>query len=154
MTEVKTNLYRSVAKEDFPDGPIVNHVPVVGVLYPDFEAKSYRDSKGRLRERGADVTLHRDDGKLYVRKGGGTSLFDRPNVFGTARWHNFVIPEGTPVPSGLTVREQDFNTKLRATHHQIEATNMMEIDAFKGALDNLARAALVRSLALASGSSI
>jgi hypothetical protein len=60
---------------------------------------------------------------------------------------SFEIPEGTVVPASLVVRETGYNQRFKANHYQIEcAAKSMPIDAFKGALDNLARNAIARSV--------
>jgi hypothetical protein len=68
-------------------------------------------------------------------------------VFKGKSWLSFEIPEGTVVPASLVVRETGYNQRFKANHYQIEcAAKSMPIDAFKGALDNLARNAIARSV--------
>jgi hypothetical protein len=76
---------------------------------------------------------------------GGTSLFDKADVFGTKYWCCFSIPEGTVLPECLVVSGPVFNQKFAANHYQIEARTRIRIDSFKAALDNLARNAVVRA---------
>ncbi len=48
------------------------------------------------------------------------------------------------------MRDTGFNKRFQATHYQIEsAAKTMRMDSYKGALDNLARNALVRAMAAA-----
>jgi hypothetical protein len=144
MSSVEVDLYRSLRNEHYPDGTVINEKPAAAVLYPDFEPRLLPSGKRRA----ADVEVTPD--KNRVKAGGGTSLFDRPNVFKSKGWVMFEIPAGTVVPDSLVVRPTGYNTTLRATHYQIESrAELMQIDAFKGALDNLARNAVSRSIEMA-----
>lgn len=60
------------------------------------------------------------------------------------------LPGGTDIPESLKLAGPDWNEQRQANHYQIECkARNMRLDAFKGALDNLARNAIVRSIALA-----
>jgi hypothetical protein len=86
-----------------------------------------------------------------VRNDGGTSLFDKPDVLpgGARNWHSFKIPKDTVIPQSLTVRFTGHNRTFGADHWQIESkAGTMAMDAMKGALDNLARNAIVRLVEL------
>ena len=154
MTEMtgKTtlNLYRSIHKTTpgYDAGPIVDGLAVTGVLYPDFEAR--RISKTRVRA--ADLsTFDGEAGVKMVRNDGGTSLFDKPNVLpgGVDNWHSFKLPTDTVIPPSLKMRLTGYNKTFDADHYQIESVaGTMAMDAMKGALDNLARNAIVRLIAL------
>lgn len=138
------NLYRSVRAEQFPNGTVLDNKPAPGVLFPDFEPRTL--PSGDLRE--ADVTLSED--KVWVMAEGGTSLFDRPNVFPGNAWSSFAIPEGTIVPESLVVRFTGHNKRFKADHYQIESrARMMRTDDYKMALEHFARNAVVRSIELA-----
>ena len=140
------DLFRSINKstEGYDNGPIVDGKAVQGVLYPDFEPREL--SKGRTRA--ADVqTFTGTNGIAMVRSGGGTSLFDKAYVLpgGAKYWHSFKIPKDTVIPDSLVVRFTGSNPKFNADHYQIESkAGSMTIEAMKGALDNLARNAIVR----------
>lgn len=41
----KVNLYRSVRIEQFPEGTVLNDQPALGLLYPDFEARTLQVEK-------------------------------------------------------------------------------------------------------------
>ncbi len=89
-------------------------------------------------------------GQEWVKSAGGTSLFDVKGVFKGKSWLSFEIPEGTAIPRSLVIRETGYNERFKANHYQIEcAAKSMRVDAFKGALDNLARNALARKVELA-----
>lgn len=147
MAKTDRALWRSVRSEQFPDGTTIDSAPAPGVLFPDFYARTLSD--GTTRQ--PDVTMFRDRlGQEWVRSAGGTSLFDVKNVFKGKSWLSFEIPEGTLVPDSLIVRETGYNQRFKANHYQIEcAGKSMRVDAFKGALDNLARNAIARSVELA-----
>jgi hypothetical protein len=149
MATTDIDLYRSVRKEDFPEGVVVDGHAVTGVLYPTFEPTTYQTVvRGNVetRTRRADVTPYPYNGQPVVDPGGGTSLFNKANVFGTKYWWNFKIPAGTVVPASLRIRFTGHNDTYKADHYQIEAAaHRMAVVAFKGALDNLARNAIVRS---------
>lgn len=144
MANTDKALWRSVRKEDFPDGTVTGSDPAPGVLYPDFYARMLPNGSTRQ----ADVALYRDgSGQEWVKSAGGTSLFDVKGVFKGKSWLSFEIPEGTLIPDSLIVRETGYNTRYKANHYQIEcAAKSMRVDAFKGALDNLARNAIARAV--------
>lgn len=148
MSKTEVALFRSVRHEVFPDGTIVDNMPAPGVLYPDFEERTLPD--GNIRE--ADVIYPNPKNRTIIATGGGTSLFDRPNVFSEKNgWLSFPIPEGTIVPDSLFIRNTGYNRSRKATHYQIECrAATMQVDAYKGALDNLARNAVVRSIELST----
>jgi Tse2 ADP-ribosyltransferase toxins len=149
MAETALDLYRSIHKTTagYDNGPIVDGKAVTGVLYPDFVARDL--GKGKIRA--ADVTLSPGkDGADEVQPKGGTSLFDKPHVLpgGSKNWHSFRIPVGTDIPASLIVRFTGPNKAFKSDHYQIECLNPMTVDAMKGALDNFARSAIVRLVAL------
>jgi hypothetical protein len=154
MTEMtgKTtlHLYRSIHRSTpgYDNGPIVESVAVAGVLHPDFERRQI----GKNKFRRADLSsFDAPDGTRMVRNDGGTSLFDKPHVLpgGTATWHNFTIPNDTVIPLSLKVRFTGYNEDFKSDHYQIESVaGTMARDAMKGALDNFARNAIVRQIAL------
>ncbi len=146
MSQTDTDLFRSLRIENFPDGIFKDDEPMPGVLYPDFYERRVGE---KIRK--ADVKIDVDkNGVEWVSSGGGTSLFDKPNVFKSVGWLCFPIPIGTPVPESLIVVKQEFNKLFKATHYQIESrAKLMTKDAMQGALDNFARAALARSVELA-----
>lgn len=148
MSKTDVYLYRSVRAEMFPQGTIIDDKPADGVLYPDFEARTLPNGKRRP----ADIAYANAD-RTIICAGGGTSLFDRKGVFTSNGWLGFPIPDGTIVPESLAIRFTNFNKSFNANHYQIESRNdQMPLDSYKGALDNLARNAVVRFIALSRGS--
>ncbi len=146
MTDV--NLFRSVRNEQFPNGTIIESQPAPEILYPDFVDKELPN--GKIRD--ADIKSFKgEDGERWVVAGGGTSLFDRENVFTSKGWLSFTIPNGTVIPESLIIRWTDYNKRFTANHYQIESkARTMRMDAFKGALDNLARNAIAKAVELAN----
>jgi hypothetical protein len=143
MASTEIPLYRSVRKDEFGSGVIVEGHAVSGVLYPLMQKKTIIGPDGKERTRDPDVYPYKRDGQLFVDPGGGTSLFDKNKVFGTKHWWYFTLPQGTTVPASLRIRYTGHNDRYDAEHYQIEAaTRQMPVDAFKGALDNLARNAV------------
>lgn len=147
MTKIEVDLFRAVRIEQFPDGTIIDGLPALGVLYPQFEPRALPN--GGRHEPDIQSSVG-PDGAMWVRSKGGTSLFDREKVFPGNKWLSFAITAGTIVPEGLIIRRTDFNKKYQANHYQIESlAGMMRMDAYMGALDNLARNAIVRAVAVA-----
>lgn len=154
MPTTETDLYRAIIDGTFAGDLVVDGEPVAGVLHPRFEETTYFDRNNIERTSRADVTvLPRATGDL-VDTGGGTSLHDVEGWFGHSGWRYFQIPGGTEYPANLHIRKGKRPTsnrsgKLTGTHYQIEPLNRMTVSAYKGALDNLARNAVVRQVALA-----
>jgi hypothetical protein len=161
MTTTDTALYRSLHKDEWPDDKdlIVDNVPAIGILYPDFEEKviirkDKRTGEDKRTVRAPDVQLGYDSKtrETMVKSGGGTSLWDKANVLRGPWWRSFTIPSGTIVPDSLVVRKTHYDKEKDATHYQIEVRmGEMAITGYKGALDNLARNAVVRAIELSKG---
>jgi len=158
MPITENDLYRAIINGSM-DGPfVVDQKPVAGLLYPRFEDSSYIDAKGVEQTSRADVKYlpNPDTGVSEVQPKGGTSMFDVSGWFGTGNWRYFHVPEGTQyheslfIKRGKSVRTNRSGT-LKGRHYQIEPKLPMTVDAFKGALDNFARAAVVKQLANAAG---
>ncbi|KQQ97212.1 hypothetical protein [Massilia sp. Leaf139] len=156
MPTTKTDLFRAM-KTGQSDGEFhIEGVARDGLLYPRFEATEYYDADKVKRVSQADIDIKRNDvsGELEVQTKGGTSLHDKSGWFGHDDWRYFQIPNGTDYPEGIVLHKgkgakQNRARTVRATHYQIEPKIPMTVDAFKGALDTFARAAVVRSIALA-----
>ena len=154
MPTTNTDLYRAVINGSFEgDELIKDGKPVTGVLYPRFEDTTYIDYQGKEQTSFADVTVIGSD----VDKGGGTSMFDVEGWFGFSNWKYFHVPNGTEYPDGLFIKRgssvrTNKSGKLRGRHYQIEPKNRMTVEAYKGALDNFARNAVVRAVNLSKTS--
>ncbi len=141
-------MWRSVRKEDYPDGTVIEGKAIIGVLYPSFEKKLITSGKKKGSYRNADITPIDDGGIKYVNPNGGTSLFGRPDVFGVQYWVCFKIPQGTIIPHSLIIKGPEYNIGFEADHYQIEPRTRMLLDHFKAELDALARNALAREYEL------
>lgn len=150
MIKTHVNLFRSIRIEQFPGGPIIDGEAAPEILYPDFEERQL--ATGDLRK--PDIqSFHDDKGIRWVKAHGGTSLFDRAGVFKSKVWLSFEIPNGTMIPDSLIIVFTGHNKKFNANHYQIEPkARTMRMDAYKGALDNLARNAIARAVELAKTS--
>lgn len=141
MAESPVDLWRALHSDDFPDGPVVNDEPLEGILWPLFERKQIGANKdGSPRYREPDVNTAAG----LVQTGGGTSLFDKKGVFRGKSWSYFHIPKGTVVDPNLVFKGPDYNKRFSANHYQLEPCQPMFPNVLKGALDNLARAALAK----------
>ena len=92
--------------------PEESHSPV---LYPLL--KSYLLANGNTRE--PDIDTYSKGGTTWVKANGkGVSLFD---VLGVphSKWNYYKIPAGTPIPHGLVVVKDKFNSKHKATHYSM-----------------------------------
>ncbi|REL26175.1 hypothetical protein DXX93_05985 [Thalassotalea euphylliae] len=104
----------------------------------------------------ADVNLERsaDDAPWYVLTDGGTSMHDVPGWFGYTTWNYFHVPKGTQYCAETLFIKRDKKRKwnrhktAQGRHYTIRPKIRMRLDAYFGALDNLARAAIVRSIEL------
>lgn len=142
------NLYRSIFFDNYPqdvssylapDEELANSEEIAPILHPTWE------HSGR---RGPDI-VPKNDG-MYHPDTGGTSTFDRANVLRRAEG-DFLIPEGTPIPPDLKIRNDGWNKRLKANHHTIMPSKPMRKDYLKAQLDNLARSAIVKQCERARG---
>lgn len=154
MATTGTDLFRAIGNADFKGAFHVDGVAVDGLLYPRFKDTPYVDHQGVRKTSKADVFLEKnaETGELEVQPGRGTSLHDVEGWFGHAHWRYFQIPEGTEYSEALHLhkskKQQRNNRNMQGWHYQIEPKNPMTADALKGALDNFARNAIVRSIEL------
>jgi hypothetical protein len=131
-----------------------------GSLYPDYEG--FQRADGSIRP--PDVTTFTAGGvtwvrgvnerdsqnKPYISWKEGVSVSGSPGCFGYGSWFYFLLPEGTAIPGSLDVKHTP-STKDQ-THHSIRCRNSMTIDAYQGALDTLARAAIAKAVERARNS--
>jgi hypothetical protein len=145
MAKTTTELYRSVMDERFTI--TLNIYPGDGVLDPRWQQTTYIDRKGLTRTSQADVVVVGDD----VEAGGGTSLHDVPGWYSAP---DFWIPIGTDysdvdihIRADKKQSTSPYNRKLIGTHYQLEPKFKMPVLSFQGALNNMARAAIVQQIA-------
>jgi len=156
MSTTTVRLFRGVRKDAFADGVVVDDKPATGILYPSFESRVFERARADggvdRRIRPADTRPFAVDDVMMVAAFKGTSLLDRQRAFGSAHWRYFTIPAGTEVPGSILVRHTGRLEAYAAEHYQIEpAMGRMRLDAYRGALDNLARSAVVRFIAESGG---
>jgi hypothetical protein len=152
MALTGTDLYRSVMGNTFKSIKIGVY-PGDGVLDPRWEPTEYYSKKlNRMVVSKADVEVEMGKDGPEVKTGGGTSLHDVPGWFPSKE---FWIPEGTIYSDEIFIRKDEnlktslHNPKIKGHHYQLEPRTRMSVLAFKGALDNMARAAIVRQIELA-----
>jgi hypothetical protein len=149
MAKTVTNLYRSVMDKRFTIEAC--EYPGDGVLDPRWAQTTYIDKKGVTRTSQADVVVIGDE----VEAGGGTSLHNVPSWFSAP---DFWIPEGTDysdvdihISRDSKETTSPYNRQLKGTHFQLEPKYRMPVASFQGALNNMARAAVVQQIAQSKG---
>lgn len=87
--------------------------------------KPFTTSTGRVRS--PDVVRKEIDGVGYVipKMKTGVSLFAGPADFNKPGEH-YVIPQGTPIPPGLVITEDNLNPKFKYVHYSIGPAQMMQ----------------------------
>lgn len=162
MVEIAWNLYRAI-HHDAPESGKLDSLAAgqpgataEGLLDARIQGDVMSGSDGRQFVEGADVTLERsgDDRPWYVLSDGGTSMHDVPGWFGYSQWSYFSVPQGTEYCAATLCIKRDAKKKWNRTktvsgrHYTIRPKSRMTLDAYFGALDNLARAAVARSVEL------
>jgi hypothetical protein len=148
MAETRSNLFRAVRNGTFSGELINDGAPVGGLLYPSFIDRDVRDSLGQVQKSRAEVAVEVGDKGPEVSAGGSISVHDQPGWFGNANWRYFQIPQGTAIPESLVITiagDAKWNSahSTMARRSQIETRTRMTLEAMMGALDNLARSAVV-----------
>lgn len=145
MAKTTTHPYRSVMDERFTIS--IGMYPGDGVLDPRWQQTTYIDRKGLTRTSQADVVVVGDE----VEAGGGTFLHDVPGWYSAP---DFWIREGTEysdvdihIRADKKQTTSPYNRKLSGTHYQLEPKFKMPVLSFQGALNNMARAAIVQQIA-------
>jgi hypothetical protein len=156
MAETDTNLYRSLTGDvgkRFKNIQITVY-PGDGVLYPRWEdTQRFSRQRNQVITDQADLTVVAGKDGLEVEPDGGTSLHD---VAGWFPNKDFWIPKGTEycaeeiyIRKDPRLKVSQYNQKIAGHHFQLEPKTRMTVAAFKGALDNMARAAVVKQCELA-----
>lgn len=163
MANISVDLYRSCKSSGWSGKTAAKKEEVFsatygkGSLYPDYEGftrkdgsvrapdiTTFTDDRGTVWVRGVE---DRDDrGRAFISSKEGVSVSATRGGFGYKGWFYFLLPEGTPVPDSLDVRHTP--SRNDSGHYSIRCRNLMRRDAYEGALDNLARAALARAVEL------
>jgi hypothetical protein len=152
MATTNTHLYRSFMGNSFKN-ITVGLYPGDGVLDPRWESTTYFSKKhGKNVISPADVDIVTGKDGPEVLTGGGTSLHD---VSGWFPCKEFWIPTGTTYSDEIYIRRDDklktstSNPKVKGYHYQLEPRTRRTVLAFRGELNNMARAAVVRQCELA-----
>lgn len=153
MAKTSTDLDRSVMGNAFRKIELCVY-PGDGVLDPRWETTSYlHKASGKWKTSPADVDVVPGTDGPEVKTGGGTSLHD---VSGWFPSKEFWIPEGTEYSTEILIKKDPgkktspVNSQLSGYHYQLEPRTQMTVLAFKGYLNNMARAAVVRQCELAN----
>lgn len=153
MAKTVCNLYRSVMDKSFKNIKVCVY-PGDGVLDPRWEPTQYYSKKLSrmvISNADVDVVLGKDNPDV-LSNGKGTSLHDVPKWFPNI---DFFIPEGTEYSDEILIRKDakqkisSYNPNLKGFHYQLEPRTRMTVLTFKGYLNNMARAAVVRQCELA-----
>jgi len=152
MATTDIDLFRSVMGNSFKKIK-VGLYPGDGVLDPRWESTTYfskKQDKYVTSPADVDIVVGKDGPEVLT--GGGTSLHD---VSGWFPCQEFWVPKGTEYTDEIYIRKDGkqktstSNPKVKGYHYQLEPRTRMTVLAFKGALDNMARAAIVRQCELA-----
>lgn len=156
MATTNTDLYRSVMGDRFKEIE-VGVYPGDGVLDPRWDSTERFSRKlNRTVIDRADVEIVAGKDGPEVLPSGGTSLHD---VSGWFPSKEFWIPPGTEYSDEIYIRKDpkrktsQYNPNLKGYHYQLEPRTRMTVSAFKGALNNMARAAVVRQCDLVKAKS-
>ena len=124
-------------------------VKIKNPLYPDFYPRQVR--AGVLRAPDVEVKPIGGIEHVIARLGQGTSMFDRPNVFGLTHWIYIEIPEGTKIPNGLIITKDTYYNKYKATHYSLSPNYTMPKAQFIRLLDELAQNAISQKRKVQNG---
>jgi hypothetical protein len=155
MPGLTLDLFRSCKRNGKKANDIAKDYTGTGSLYPDYAGFTRKDLSFRAPDvttfdkdeetwiRGVD-DINPDDKKKYISPNEGVSLSNAAGKFGYGIWYYFLLPTGTEIPAGLDVKQ----TGRDAGHYSIRCRNAMTKTAYEGALDNVARSAIVKSVEL------
>lgn len=150
MADTDTDLYRSCQTRSLGKGKATARTDRfirnegASSLYPNM---GFTRKDGSVRP--PDITTETDtDGDIWVpnvsdESTEGVSVSKTRGGFGYSSWAYFLIPDGTTIPAGLDVAPSP--TKRDKGHYSIRCRTRMRFDAYQGALDNLARNAIVKA---------
>ncbi len=149
MATTNVDLYRALLGEA-SKLKVQNGVPDAGILDPRWKDTEYIDRlTGAMKISRADVrvVLGKTEPEV-LDDGGGTSLHDVSGWFGGREFH---IPKGTEYSDEiLIVKDPKMKSNPKGTvtgyHYQLTVRTRMTVAAFKGYLDNMARAAVAQQV--------
>lgn len=164
MADTKFHLYRSCRKRDWgkrktsDDLRTEKFLSVDGKnsLHPNYgytkKDGSFRPPDVTLFNKAGEVWIRgvedvKSDGKHWVSWKEGVSISKNKEVMPySGGWFDFLLPEGTAIPASLDVKHTP--SKSDPDHYSIRLKNQMSQEAYHGALDNLARNAIAKSVKL------
>jgi hypothetical protein len=164
MAEVPADLYRSCkssawGKTDEKRAEKFTRDEGKTSVYPDFKGFTRKDNTVRPPDVttfkvGEELWVHgvqdKESGRFIVSWKEGVSVSTTVGGFGYSGWFYFLLPQGTAVPDPLDVKHTP--TRNDDGHYSIRCKNQMRVDAYKGALDTLARSAIAKAVELSKKS--
>jgi hypothetical protein len=162
MAKIEYDLFRAINKGtpqfDKLDGVArrIKAASADSLLHSRIQGDTETGVDGKQFINAPDVTLERyaDDAPWNVLPDGGTSMHDVAGWFGYATWNYFYVPKDTEYCDDTLFIKRDKKKKwnktktIKGRHYTIRPKNPMRLDAYLGALDNLARAAVVKAVEL------
>lgn len=157
MAEMAKDLYRACKRSAWPGSNSQKKETTfleahgAGSLYPDYtgftrsdgsfrapDVTTFTDSNGDTFVKGVNETV----GTRQPYRNEGVSLNASAGKFGYTGWFYFLLPSGTEIPGSLDITQ----TGSDANHYSLRCLNRMRKDAYEGALDTLARAAIAKAV--------
>ena len=164
MANIELDLYRICKKRDWGKRNASDDLRVQNFLSEDGKT-SLHPNYGFIRKDGSvrpsDVTLFDKDGKKWVHgvddvksdgkhwvswKEGVSVGKNKQAMPYSDGWLDFLLPKDTSVPASLDVKHTP--SKSNPDHYSIRLKNQMTQEAYQGVLDNLARSAIAKAVAL------
>lgn len=124
------------------------------LLYPDYEGFTRKDGSRRepdvtrVKDSSGDIwvcgidDVNKSTGKKLISSTEGVSISKDAGKFGFSMWYYFLLPQGTSVPECFDITQ----TGHDISHYSIRLKNRMRQDAYEGALNTFARAALAKAV--------
>lgn len=159
MTNSDLDLYRACKKNRRSSHDLLqafDETRGAALLYPDYEGFTRKDGSkrepdvSRTKDAFGDIWVsgindtNKATGRPAISSNEGVSISKDAGKFGFAMWYYFLLPKGTPIPECFDISQ----TGHDPGHYSIRLKNRMRQDAYEGALDNLARAALAKAVEL------
>lgn len=113
-------------------------------LYPDFEPRELKN--GDIRAPDVETYINEETGSEHIKsaEGYGTSLVDKPGIFGKTKWEYITIPAGTAIPEELIITKEHYMPRKKCWHYSISPNQNMLKTNYKKALDQLATNAKIK----------
>lgn len=159
MTDLDIDLYRACKKNRRCSDDLLQafeETQGATLLYPDYEGFSRKDGSrrepdvSRVKDPAGDNWIlgfndvNKATGRPMISSNEGVSISKDAGKFGYSMWYYFLLPKGTSIPECFDIAQ----TGHDLNHYSIRLKNRMRQDAYEGALNNLARAALAKAVEL------